>query len=86
MNVENLLSYNIYKYITQNIHLPTKFRLEAHYCLGRSFRRISLVRYVNKCDISNHKRSYYGDFRLSRISLRTLISRRFIPGVTKSSW
>jgi len=44
------------------------------------------IRLRNRCNLTGRPRGYYRKFGLSRIALRELANKGFIPGVTKASW
>ena len=44
------------------------------------------VRFHNRCQICGRARSYYRDFGLCRICLRSMSHQGLIPGMRKSSW
>ena len=44
------------------------------------------IRIRNRCNLTGRPRGYYRKFGLSRIALREMANKGFIPGVTKASW
>ena len=44
------------------------------------------IRVRNRCNLTGRPRGYYRKFGLSRIALREMANKGFVPGVTKASW
>jgi small subunit ribosomal protein S14 len=44
------------------------------------------TRLKRRCEVSGRPRAYYRKFGISRIALRELALRGYLPGVRKSSW
>lgn len=56
---------------------------KAIYKLGASS---SYVRIRNRCSVTGNPRGYHRKYKLSRDTLRDMISYNLIPGVSKASW
>ncbi|GHT88859.1 30S ribosomal protein S14 [Alphaproteobacteria bacterium] len=61
-------------------------RIIAVHKLAEKPRNGSKVRIRNRCALTGRSRGYYRKFGLSRIMLRELASKGFLPGVVKASW
>ena len=61
-------------------------RFLANIELSKLPRNSSPVRQRNRCGLTGRPRGYYRKFNLSRIALRELGSKGYIPGLIKSSW
>lgn len=61
-------------------------RFKATQELSELPRNSSKTRIRNRCGLTGRPRGVYRKFELSRISLRELGSRGYIPGIIKSSW
>lgn len=66
--------------------LPLEERIRATMKLAQMPRNSSRTRIRNRCELTGRARGYYRKFRVSRIALRELGNKGFIPGLTKSSW
>ena len=49
-------------------------------------RNSSVVRVMNRCEVTGRPHSVYRLNKLSRIALRELGSKGLVPGLVKSSW
>ena len=56
---------------------------EAIYKLGAN---TSYIRIRNRCSVTGNPRGYHRKYKLSRDTLRNMISYNLIPGVSKASW
>ncbi len=54
--------------------------------LNKMHRDTNPNRVRNRCRITGRPHGYYGRMEMSRIALRELGSKGFIPGLVKSSW
>ncbi|MFH8465477.1 30S ribosomal protein S14 [Streptomyces sp. NPDC017991] len=61
-------------------------RLAAGRELGRQPRDAAAVRVRNRDGVDGRPRGYVRAFGVSRVNLRVLAHRGFLPGVRKSSW
>nr|YP_007890491.1 ribosomal protein S14 [Andalucia godoyi]AGH23985.1 ribosomal protein S14 [Andalucia godoyi] len=74
------------KSIFYNQALPMTVREEAFAKLSKLPRNSSIVRIRNRCVLTGRGRGISQDFKVSRITLRELVSKGMIPGLKKSSW
>ena len=58
-------------------------KLKAQQELSSMSRNTSPTRIRNRCNISGRSRGYYSKFGLSRIQVRELINKGYLPGVIK---
>jgi len=72
--------------ISQNLDLSISERYQARLSLHLLPRDSSLVRIRNRCILTGRPRSIHRKFKLSRIMIRELSSKKLIPGLKKSSW
>ncbi|MEM7047145.1 MAG: 30S ribosomal protein S14 [Pseudomonadota bacterium] len=68
----------------RNISLEERFK--AQVALSELPRNSAKVRVRNRCLVTGRPRGYLSRFRMSRLSLRDLMNKGLIPGLTKSSW
>ncbi len=61
-------------------------RFSAQLKLNELPRDASPSRVRNRCEVTGRPRAYYRKLKMSRISLRHLGNRGFVPGMVKSSW
>lgn len=61
-------------------------RFATHQLLAALPRNSSKTRIRNRCELTGRGRGYYGKFRVSRLCLRELVARGYLPGVVKASW
>jgi len=79
-------SRKILKAISHNMNLSPSLRLKANFLLSELPKNSSLTRVKNRCVISGRGRFLIGKVNLSRLMLRHLAGKGFIPGLRKSSW
>jgi len=72
--------------IIHNKALPQNIRWKATQKLASLPKDSSKTRLRNRCVLTGRGRATYRQFRLSRIMLRDLGGKGFIPGLRKSSW
>ncbi len=61
-------------------------RFAARLRLSELPRNSSPGRIRNRCEVTGRPRAFIGKMKMSRIAVRELGSRGFIPGLVKSSW
>jgi len=61
-------------------------RFEATLKLAALPRNSAKIRIRNRCEVTGRPRAYYRKLKMSRVALRELASKGFIPGMVKSSW
>ena len=61
-------------------------RFKAQLQLNELPRDASPSRVRNRCEVTGRPRAFYRKLKMSRISLRELGNRGFVPGMVKSSW
>lgn len=61
-------------------------RFNAQLKLNELPRDASPSRVRNRCEVTGRPRAFYRKLKLSRIMLRSLGNRGFVPGMVKSSW
>ncbi len=66
--------------------LPMEERFAATLKLAEMPRNSSVVRVMNRCEVTGRPHSVYRLNKLSRIALRELGSKGLVPGLVKSSW
>jgi small subunit ribosomal protein S14 len=76
----------IYKIILKNLNLKKELRWKAQQKLFFFNQNSSITRIKNICTITGRSKSIYRLFKISRIQLRKLASKGFLPGVSKYSW
>jgi len=74
------------KAVADDLSRPSEERFAARLKLAELPRNSSRVRVRNRCEQSGRARSFYREFKLSRIALRDLAANGQIPGMVKSSW
>lgn len=74
------------KAIAKDRNLDETERLIARLRMAELPRNANPTRVRNRCALTGRSRGYYRKFGLSRIQLRELANKGFIPGVIKSSW
>lgn len=75
-----------WKATLQNPQSSPEEKIEAQRKLQTMPRNAHPSRYRNRCEATGRPRAFYRKFGLSRIALRELALKGYIPGVTKSSW
>lgn len=68
---------------------PTKTpaeRLAAQREIYKLGAKTSYIRIRNRCSVTGNPRAYHRKYKLSRDTLRNMISYNLIPGVSKASW
>ena len=68
----------------QNVSIEDKLEIQQQF--AKLPRNSCPTRLNRRCKISGRSRGYYRKFQISRIALRELALRGFLPGVRKSSW
>ena len=68
----------------QNVSIEEKLEIQQQF--AKLPRNSCPTRLNRRCKISGRSRGYYRKFQISRIALRELALRGFLPGVRKSSW
>ena len=74
------------KAIIMNRKLSLEERFKAQLKLSKMPKNSSLIRVMNRCEISGRPHGVYRKLRISRIALRKLTLEGKIPGMVKSSW
>jgi len=74
------------KAIIMNRKLSLEERFKAQLKLSKMPKNSSLIRVMNRCEISGRSHGVYRKLRISRIALRKLTLEGKIPGMVKSSW
>ncbi|MCZ6764254.1 MAG: 30S ribosomal protein S14 [Alphaproteobacteria bacterium] len=74
------------KAISKDPNRPPEEKFAARLKLAKMPRNSSATRIRNRCELTGRPRGYYRKFRMSRIALRELASKGYIPGIVKSSW
>ena len=65
---------------------PNEERFNARLKMAELPRNSAASRIRNRCAITGRSRGYYRKLDMSRIMLRELASKGYIPGMMKSSW
>ncbi len=68
----------------RNVSIEEKLEIQQQF--AKLPRNSCPTRLNRRCKISGRSRGYYRKFQISRIALRELALRGFLPGVRKSSW
>ena len=74
------------KAIASDRSKPADERFAARLKLAELPRNSAKVRVRNRCQLTGRPRAYYRKLKMSRIALRELTSKGFVPGMVKSSW
>lgn len=74
------------KTVIMNKETSIEERFEATMKLAALPRNSAKNRIRNRCEVSGRPRAYYRKLKMSRIALRDLASKGFVPGMVKSSW
>jgi small subunit ribosomal protein S14 len=74
------------KAAVMNKSLGLEERFKAQLKLSAMPRVSSATRIRNRCVVTGRARGVYRKFNISRIVLRDMAARGFIPGVRKASW
>ena len=74
------------KKIIKDKKIPLEERFKAQLKLSKMPKNSSLIRVMNRCEISGRSHGVYRKLRISRIALRKLTLEGKIPGMVKSSW
>ncbi len=61
-------------------------RFAARLKLAELPRNSAKVRVRNRCQLTGRPRAYYRKLKMSRLALRELTSKGYVPGMVKSSW
>ena len=77
---------NSLKKILANPEKSFDEKMEARLKLEKMPRDSIGIRVRNRCNQTGRPRSYYRRFGLSRISLREMALKGYIPGLRKASW
>lgn len=72
--------------LRNNLDLDDDIRYKAQLYLSSLPLNSSKSRIKNRCIETKRSKSVYRDFGFSRIVLRDLCGKRFLPGIRKSSW
>ena len=75
-----------YKDILSNLDKSFDEKMEARLRLEKLPRDSIGIRVRNRCNQTGRPRAYYRRFGLSRISLREMALKGYIPGLKKASW
>ena len=67
-------------------NVPMEEKTEIQKQFAKLPRNSCPTRLNRRCKISGRSRSYYRKFQMSRIALRDLALRGYLPGMRKSSW
>lgn len=74
------------KNVLHDRSLSPEERFHAAMKLNKLPKNACPTRVRTRCELTGRPRAVYRKFRLSRIALRDLASRGWIPGMTKASW
>lgn len=69
-----------------NMKLSEEERAEAFLKLQKLPKSTCLNRVVRRCSMTGRPRGHLRQFGLSRIAVRELAHKGYLPGVTKASW
>lgn len=72
--------------IARNREASLEERFKAQVALAELPRNSAQVRVRNRCLITGRSRGYLSRFKMSRLMVRELMNRGFLPGLTKASW
>jgi small subunit ribosomal protein S14 len=76
----------ILKIILKNLNIQPLLRFKLQQKWFFFNQNSSITRIKNICILTGRSRSIYRLFKISRIQLRKLASKGFLPGVSKYSW
>ena len=76
----------ILKIISKNLNFNQNLRWKAQQKYFFFHHNSSLTRIKNICVLTGRSKSIYRLFKISRIQLRKLASKGFLPSVSKYSW
>ena len=68
----------------QNVSIDEKLQVQEEF--AKLPRNSCPTRLNRRCKVSGRSRSYYRKFQVSRIALRELALKGYLPGMRKSSW
>ena len=67
-----------------NFNKRIRFKIKKRWLLFNN--NSSITRIKNICILTGRTRSIYRIFKISRIKLRDLVSKKLLPGICKYSW
>ena len=76
----------ILKIISKNLNIKKEIRWKVQQKWFFFHQNSSITRIKNICILTGRSRSIYKLFKISRIQLRKLASKGFLPGISKYSW
>nr|YP_010394411.1 ribosomal protein S14 [Phytophthora lateralis]DAZ88419.1 TPA_asm: ribosomal protein S14 [Phytophthora lateralis]DAZ88852.1 TPA_asm: ribosomal protein S14 [Phytophthora lateralis] len=74
------------KILSKNLNIQKNFRWKLQQKWFFFHQNSSITRIKNICILTGRSKSIYRLFKISRIKLRNLTSKGFLPGVSKYSW
>tara|TARA_B100001250_G_C19682894_1_gene736659 strand:+ start:400 stop:705 length:306 start_codon:yes stop_codon:yes gene_type:complete len=74
------------KKVIKDVNSSVNDRIEARIKLSKLPLDSNPNRVRNRCNLTGRPRAYYRRFGLSRIALREMAHKGYIPGVSKASW
>lgn len=72
--------------IANDSEKPADERFAARLKLAELPRNSAKNRVRNRCQLTGRPRGYYRKLKMSRVALRELTSKGYVPGMVKSSW
>lgn len=76
----------ILKILSKNLNIKKTLRWKLQQKWFFFHQNSSITRIKNLCVLTGRSKSIYRLFKISRIQLRNLASKGFLPGVSKYSW
>nr|QPN54057.1 ribosomal protein S14 [Phytophthora chlamydospora] len=76
----------ILKILSKNLHIEKDLRWKLQQKWFFFHQNSSITRIKNLCVLTGRSKSIYRLFKISRIQLRNLASKGYLPGVSKYSW
>jgi small subunit ribosomal protein S14 len=76
----------ILKILSKNLHIEKDLRWKLQQKWFFFHQNSSITRIKNLCILTGRSKSIYRLFKISRIQLRNLASKGFLPGVSKYNW
>nr|YP_010394177.1 ribosomal protein S14 [Phytophthora tropicalis]YP_010394610.1 ribosomal protein S14 [Phytophthora capsici]UXG56500.1 ribosomal protein S14 [Phytophthora capsici]DAZ88185.1 TPA_asm: ribosomal protein S14 [Phytophthora tropicalis]DAZ88657.1 TPA_asm: ribosomal protein S14 [Phytophthora capsici]DAZ88696.1 TPA_asm: ribosomal protein S14 [Phytophthora capsici] len=74
------------KIISKNLNIEKDLRWKLQQKWFFFHQNSSITRIKNLCVLTGRSKSIYRLFKISRIQLRKLASKGFLPGISKYSW
>lgn len=76
----------VLKIISKNLNLNQKIRFQIKEKWFYFNNNSSITRIKNICTLTGRSKSIYRLFKISRIQLRNLASKAYLPGISKYNW